>query len=145
MEVSNIIWKSFKFNILKHILFIFLVFAVQYPTTCQYVQVPVITNTACKSDYGLDIYGDEIITDSMICAGYPGEGGKDSCQGDSGLPLVCNKDGKAIIAGVVSFGRACASPDYPGVYSRTTHVLDWIIAQMVSYIIYPLDLLKPNI
>ena len=146
MEVSNIIWKSFKFNILKHILSIFFIFAlsVQYPTTCQYVQVPVITNTACKSDYGLYQNGEDIITDSMICAGYPGEGGKDSCQGDSGGPLVCNKDGKAIIAGVVSFGRACASPDYPGVYSRTTHVLDWIIAQMVSYMIYPLDLLKPN-
>ena len=118
---------------MKHILFIFLVFAVQYPTTCQYVQVPVITNTACKSDYGLDIYGDEIITDSMICAGYPGEGGKDSCQGDSGGPLVCNKDGKAIIAGVVSWGERCALRDFPGVYSRTTHVLDWIKANMVSY------------
>ena len=114
-------------------LFIFLVFAVQYPTTCQYVQVPVITNTACKSDYGLDIYGDEIIKDSMICAGYPGEGGKDSCQGDSGGPLVCNFNGFAIILGVVSFGISCATPDYPGVYSRTTHVEQWIINQMVSY------------
>ena len=92
-----------------------------------------ITNAACKNDYGLDEDGDDIITDSMICAGYPGEGGKDSCGGDSGGPLVCNLDGKAIIAGVVSWGYNCASPNYPGVYSRTTHVLDWIIAQMVSY------------
>ena len=118
-----------------HIITIFFIFALsfQYPTTCQYVQVPVITNTACKSDYGLDDYGDDMITESMICAGYPGEGGKDACQGDSGGPLVCNKDGKAIIAGVVSWGAGCASPDYPGVYSRTTHVLQWIINQMVSY------------
>ena len=103
----------------------------------QYVQVPAISNAACNKAYN------GLIKESMICAGYPGEGGKDACQGDSGGPLVCNKDGKAIIAGVVSFGRVCASPDYPGVYSRTTHVLDWIIAQMVSYC-YQIQLSQNN-
>ena len=95
------------------------------PDTCQYVQVPAVTNTACNKAYGGGI------TESMICAGYP-EGGKDACQGDSGGPFVCNKDGKAIIAGVVSWGNGCALQGYPGVYSRTTHVLNWIKAQMVS-------------
>ena len=99
----------------------------QYPTTCQYVKVPVISNPTCSSAYGFKI------PESMICAGYLGEGGKDSCGGDSGGPLVCNNGGKAIIAGVVSWGYDCADPEYPGVYSRTTHVLDWIKSQMVSY------------
>ena len=92
----------------------------------QYVRVPAISNAACNNAYGGSI------KQSMICAGYPGEGGKDACQGDSGGPLVCNKDGKAIIAGVVSWGNGCALQGYPGVYSRTTHVLNWIKAQMVS-------------
>ena len=69
----------------------------------------------------------------MICAGYPGIGEKDACQGDSGGPFVCNDGGKAIVAGVVSWGNGCASADFPGVYARTTFVLDWIKAQMVSY------------
>ena len=121
------------------------------PEVCQYVQVPAITEAACKNAYkncykykpqpylpsylscSPDVYNPEIIADSMICAGYLGVGGKDSCQGDSGGPFVCNDNGKAIIAGVVSWGNGCAKPDYPGVYSRTTHVLDWIKAQMVSY------------
>ena len=70
----------------------------------------------------------------MICAGYRGVGGKDACQGDSGGPLVCNDGGNAVIAGSVSWGFGCAHPQYPGVYSRTTHVLDWIKANMVSNI-----------
>ena len=94
----------------------------------QYVQVPAITNSQCNNAYGGSI------TDAMICAGYPGVGGKDACQGDSGGPFVCNDNGKAIIAGVVSWGNGCALPNFPGVYARTTHVLDWIKSNMVCYI-----------
>merc|ERR1719464_1841262 len=66
----------------------------------------------------------------MICGGYPGVGGKDACQGDSGGPFVCNDGGKAVIAGVVSWGNGCALASHPGVYARTTFVLDWIKSQM---------------
>ena len=68
----------------------------------------------------------------MLCAEYPGVGGKDACQGDSGGPLVCNLNGKAIIAGVVSWGIGCAKPEFPGVYARVTTVLNWIKSNMVK-------------
>ena len=44
-----------------------------------YVRVPAITNEVCDSEYG----NAGVIKDSMICAGYPGEGGKDTCSGKS--------------------------------------------------------------
>ena len=68
----------------------------------------------------------------MLCAGYPNVGGKDACQGDSGGPYVCNDNGKAVIAGVVSWGNGCAHADFPGVYARVTIVLNWIQSNMVS-------------
>ncbi|KAI8901404.1 trypsin-like cysteine/serine peptidase domain-containing protein, partial [Globomyces pollinis-pini] len=54
---------------------------------------------------------------SAFCAGYP-EGGKDSCQQDSGGPaFVKNEDGTVTVAGIVSFGTGCALAGYPGVYA----------------------------
>ena len=91
----------------------------------QYVRVPAITNGECNSAYGGSI------TDTMLCAGYPNVGGKDACQGDSGGPFVCNDNGNAVIAGVVSWGIGCALPNYPGVYARVTPVLSWIQSNMV--------------
>ena len=98
------------------------------PEICQYVRVPAITNKDCNKDY--KDYPLSIM-DSMICAGYRGLGGKDACQGDSGGPLICNHGNKAVLVGVVSWGNGCAEPNHPGVYSRVTHVLDWIKDNMV--------------
>ena len=95
------------------------------PNNLQYVRVPAITNDQCNSAYGGGI------TSSMLCAGYPNVGGKDACQGDSGGPFVCNDNGNAVIAGVVSWGIGCAHPNYPGVYARVTTVLDWVKNNMV--------------
>ena len=86
--------------------------------------VPTITNYDCNINY------EGRITHSMVCAGYP-EGGKDSCTGDSGGPLVCYENKRAVLAGVVSWGDSCAKPEKPGVYSRVTHVLNWILDNMV--------------
>lgn len=43
----------------------------------QEVEVPVLTNEVCSKDTN---YTDKMITDNMLCAGYPGVGKKDSCQ-----------------------------------------------------------------
>ncbi|XP_030242780.1 trypsin 3A1-like [Drosophila navojoa] len=58
----------------------------------------------------------------MICAGYS-EGGKGSCKGDSGGPMV---NGNGVLVGVVSWGKPCALPNYPSVFARVSYVREWI-------------------
>uniref|UniRef100_A0A8C8DP14 Peptidase S1 domain-containing protein n=1 Tax=Oryzias sinensis TaxID=183150 RepID=A0A8C8DP14_9TELE len=94
------------------------------PQTLQEVQVPIVGNRQCKCSYSS-------ITDNMVCAGLL-EGGKDSCQGDSGGPLVIKQNNRWIQAGVVSFGRGCALPNFPGVYTRVSQYQTWINTQITS-------------
>uniref|UniRef100_K7FPI6 Granzyme A n=1 Tax=Pelodiscus sinensis TaxID=13735 RepID=K7FPI6_PELSI len=64
-----------------------------------------------------------IITKNMVCAGDK-NGGRDSCTGDSGGPLICNGE----LTGITSFGKLkCGTIQGPGVYARLTktHLL-WI-------------------
>ncbi|OQR66512.1 transmembrane protease serine 2-like [Tropilaelaps mercedesae] len=51
---------------------------------------------------------------------------KDACLGDSGGPLFQQVRGRFVQFGVVSWGRACALRNSPGVYVNVAAYLDWI-------------------
>ena len=70
-------------------------------------------------------YGGNFDAATEICAGLPG-GGVDSCQGDSGSPLVVDVGGTRLLAGLTSVGFECARADYPGIYTRVTTFLTWL-------------------
>ena len=91
--------------------------------TLQKVDVPIITNDACKAYPRYNI-----VTDNMICAGFP-QGGKDACQGDSGGALFMNVDGENVHVGLTSWGIGCARANAPGVYTRTSNYLEWMKAK----------------
>lgn len=94
-----------------------------YPGKLQEVSVPIVSNAVCQSNYGSGI------TNNMMCAGVS-SGGKDSCQGDSGGPLVTKVNSTWVLAGVVSFGKGCALPNFPGVYARVSNYQSWISSQI---------------
>jgi len=91
------------------------------PNTPQQVDVPVVDQGVCTDNYD----GLIIITADMICAG---EEGKDACRGDSGGPLFAQDgtSGNFVLVGVVSWGYACAYPNYPGVYARVSYQVAWL-------------------
>ena len=70
-------------------------------------------------------YGDNFDAALEICAGVPG-GGVDSCQGDSGSPLVMDVSGAPVLGGLTSVGFECARADYPGIFTRVTTFIPWL-------------------
>ncbi|XP_076311529.1 proclotting enzyme [Tachypleus tridentatus] len=91
------------------------------------VQLPIWEHEACRQAYEKDLN----ITNVYMCAGFA-DGGKDACQGDSGGPMMLPvKTGEFYLIGIVSFGKKCALPGFPGVYTKVTEFLDWIAEHMV--------------
>lgn len=72
--------------------------------------------TIVSRHYCVQYYDENIIMDSMICAGINADE-KDSSQGDSGGPLVCN----GVAEGIVSFG----GDHPPGIYTRISSFQSW--------------------
>ncbi|XP_045898661.1 serine protease 27-like [Micropterus dolomieu] len=94
-----------------------------FPKNLQELSVPIVSNSDCNVTYGGKI------TNNMICAGVT-QGGKGICDGDSGGPLVTKNGSVWVQAGVVSFGRGCALPNVPGVYTRVSQYQSWIDRQI---------------
>jgi len=88
-------------------------------------EVKTISNAECRNNYE---YNASQITSNMICAQGKTADGEivDACSGDSGGPLVCEADGRWMLQGVTSWGKGCASPDHPGVWSNVHEAMDWI-------------------
>lgn len=69
-------------------------------------------------------YADRI-ADKTVCA-VSELAGSDSCNGDSGGPMTRAQGSERVLVGLVSWGRGCALPGMPAVYTSVPGYLDWI-------------------
>merc|ERR1712193_510062 len=82
------------------------------PEVLQQVQVPYISRNRCNR-----LFYAGMVDKGTYCAGYT-LGGRDSCTGDSGGPLMQQRKGVWFLVGVVSWGtKECAGKGQPGVYT----------------------------
>lgn len=59
--------------------------------------------------------------------------GKDTCEGDSGGPLMYENGGSFEVHGVINFGPSpCGTPDLPGVYAKVFLYRDWILSTITN-------------
>ncbi|XP_077483254.1 venom protease-like isoform X1 [Amblyomma americanum] len=94
----------------------------------QDTRIPIQSLDTCKESFKRTSI---TFTDHYLCAGSL-KGDKDACRGDSGGPLMLLDDQQRFtIIGITSFGRRCAEPGYPGVYTRVAKYLDWIQPRLV--------------
>ncbi|KAH8324036.1 hypothetical protein KR074_008616 [Drosophila pseudoananassae] len=77
----------------------------------------------------------------MLCVSNPSLDESDTCEGDSGGPLIC--DGK--VYGIVSFGTGCGEPMYPGIYTDVYLFLKWIISNLGPPKTVPMPVLIPGL
>jgi secreted trypsin-like serine protease len=91
-----------------------------YPTVAEWVELPFVDDETCA-----DAYPGEVDHETMLCAGDLENGGADSCDGDSGGPLMApDGDGGQILVGIVSWGHGCAEAGNPGVYAEVADFND---------------------
>ena len=87
--------------------------------------LPLVSRQECKDAFNFTI------TKNQMCAGYS-DGRSDSCDGDSGGPLLCQSETphgvRWVIYGITSFGSndGCGIAGKYGVYTKVTNYSEWI-------------------
>jgi trypsin len=109
---------------------------IEYYDALQQVDVNIVSDQDCQKAYK-NLHGS-----SQICASAPG---KDACYGDSGGPLMVNDPttGAWKEIGIVSAGRGCARPNFPGTYGEVNAMRGFITDPHPTYA--PFNVTPPRI
>ncbi|XP_039494216.1 venom serine protease [Drosophila santomea] len=95
-------------------------FAASKSNTLQKATLLTMDNAVCRSRFNSSI------APSHLCTYDAGGRGQDSCQYDSGGPVILRQRERMFQLGVISFGRACGQPFGIGVNTRVTSHLNWL-------------------
>uniref|UniRef100_A0A673U4L9 tryptase n=1 Tax=Suricata suricatta TaxID=37032 RepID=A0A673U4L9_SURSU len=96
------------------------------PYSLQEVAVKIINNDICHQKYQFLLLKEDkkFIGKDMLCGSS--ELGTDSCQANSGSPLVCQVNSSWVQIGLVSWRYSCTRRGFPGIYTSTSHFTYWI-------------------
>lgn len=97
----------------------------QISTQLQQTSLPVLPIFKTENNTNLCFDQEIDSPDQQFCAGYE-NGLSDTCQADSGSPLMLFNEKYWELVGIVSYGIGCAQKRLPGIYTRVSAYLDWI-------------------
>ncbi|XP_067648125.1 ovochymase-2-like [Eurosta solidaginis] len=103
----------------------------------QELQIPVVENRVCRQTYEANkrLVSNQQFDDTVVCAGDL-NGGRDTCGGDSGGPLMVAEPYKGVTRfyelGVVSYGIGCGRIGVPGVYTNVQKYINWILEKLAE-------------
>lgn len=87
----------------------------------QKLSVPIVDVESCRNKFSAR---NVTLNDNQICAG--GKFREDTCDGDSGGPLMMVRGGSWFVEGIVSYGFRCGLEGWPAIYTRVNAYNDWI-------------------
>lgn len=97
------------------------------PNELQKANVKVSSHATCVSNYA---GANRAVTPRMFCAHGMNDAGQitDACKGDSGGPIVAHNFNRtrATLVGIISKGKDCALPEYPGIYADMSKLRGWV-------------------
>ncbi|KAJ8684100.1 hypothetical protein QAD02_019892 [Eretmocerus hayati] len=91
--------------------------SVVLPRASRSVQLRTISKLECLESYRSKYL---VTLENQICTAANTK--KDACVDDDGGPLVVNQQ----LAGIISWGESCATPEYPRVYTEVAPYREWI-------------------
>ncbi|XP_053671479.1 serine protease snake-like [Anopheles nili] len=107
-------------------------------TVLQRVQIPIVSNEQCNKVLYRSRRFPYGVLPTQLCAGHP-QGGKDTCEGDSGGPLQIvlswgetGRHCQHYIVGITSNGGICGTVNRPGIYTRVSSYVSWIERMLQS-------------
>jgi secreted trypsin-like serine protease len=97
------------------------------PDELQKADVKVASHATCVSNYA---GANRVVTSRMFCAHGTNAAGQitDACKGDSGGPIVAHNFNRtrATLVGIISKGKDCSLPEYPGIYADMSKLRSWV-------------------
>lgn len=95
----------------------------------QQAALQVLPGRRCAAAYGSFNFSGA----QMVCAGTPGAGVPDSCNGDSGGPLIARTPAGPVLVGAVSYGsKVCGDPAAPAVYASIAANRSWLDTEIAE-------------
>jgi len=105
-------------------------FSTKSVSQLRYARIKIFEPSECKAAYAA-VTSLVSITDNMLCAG---DQIVDTCNGDSGGPLLWYENGRYVVGGIVSFGPKSCAHTIPGVFTKVKNYLDWIRKNTDDYL-----------